>query len=339
MVPRRAARRGDRPAAAPISAGQGCGTGSRDRRFRPRSRLSRPARRLPLGGPLSVFRNRVMSPRRPAARAGREDPLRCEGAADHRDSLPGPPARGAQQPVEKVPRVRTPPGRKQESASIRGCGALFPQAGGPNRFRDSLQRLSRGGRTLPAPLPGGATRRVCARSTFSTACQGARAGARPARPSPREPPLGARPGSPGRSAIAKSGRGSSSSRSETPPSSRSTSHRCAVAGSAVRTRMFRASRSSRAGSRAASANEQPPSANLCAMARPISEEAPLTSAVSRSPLTARLSAHLSARQHRSRPPSCGPRRGCTGRCGSRRCRSRAAPATPRRNSPRGGCGR
>ena len=65
---------------------------------------------------------------------------------------------------------RTPPGRKQESASIRGCGELFPQAGGPNRFRDPFRRLSRGGRTLPAPLPGGASRRVGVRGTFSTAC-------------------------------------------------------------------------------------------------------------------------------------------------------------------------
>ena len=76
------------------------------------------------------------------------------------------------QPVEKVPRIRTAPGGAPESTPIRGCGALFPRAGGPNRFRESPHRLSRGGGTLPAPLPGGAARRVCTRGTVATACHG-----------------------------------------------------------------------------------------------------------------------------------------------------------------------
>ena len=52
------------------------------------------------------------------------------------------------------------------------AGRFPPPDGGPDRWRDPFRPLSRGGRTLPAPLPGGASRRVCARGTFSTACQG-----------------------------------------------------------------------------------------------------------------------------------------------------------------------
>ena len=59
---------------------------------------------------------------------------------------------GDWQPVEKVPRIHTAPGREPESTPIRGCGALFPQAGGSNRFRESPHRLSRGGGTLPAQI-------------------------------------------------------------------------------------------------------------------------------------------------------------------------------------------
>ena len=51
----------------------------------------------------------------------------------------------------------------------RSCIAV-PQHG-PNRWRDPVRPLSPGGRTLPAPLPGGASRRAGARGTFSTACQ------------------------------------------------------------------------------------------------------------------------------------------------------------------------
>ena len=45
------------------------------------------------------------------------------------------------------------------SGRLRGS----PPDGGPNRLRDPLHPLSRGGRTLPASLPGGALRRVGAR--------------------------------------------------------------------------------------------------------------------------------------------------------------------------------
>ena len=59
---------------------------------------------------------------------------------------------------------------------VRADAGRSPQDGGPNRVCDPLRRLSRGGRTLPAPVPGGASRRVgqpaSARGTFSTACTG-----------------------------------------------------------------------------------------------------------------------------------------------------------------------
>ena len=63
-----------------------------------------------------------------------------------------------------------------------------PPDGGPNRLRDPFRPLSRGGRTLPAPLlHGGASRRVGqpagARGTFSTGCR-ARRGQRATRATP-----------------------------------------------------------------------------------------------------------------------------------------------------------
>ena len=73
-----------------------------------------------------------------------------------------------------------------------------------------------------------------------------------------------------------------------------------------------ASLSSRAGSRAASCNAQPSSASACAMARPMSEVAPITSAVSAPPFTVRPSRHPPARQPRSCPPTSCPRRGRIG---------------------------
>ncbi len=70
------------------------------------------------------------------------------------------------QPVDKTPRRGIRPRRDGEPPRPGGCGALSPSDGGPNRLRDPFRPLSRGGRTLP----GGASRRVGARGTFSTAC-------------------------------------------------------------------------------------------------------------------------------------------------------------------------
>ena len=61
------------------------------------------------------------------------------------------------------------PRRDWETHRPGGCGALSPPGGGPNRLRDPFRPLSRGGRTLPAPLPGGASRRVGTRRTFASA--------------------------------------------------------------------------------------------------------------------------------------------------------------------------
>ena len=70
------------------------------------------------------------------------------------------------QPVDKAPRMGIRPRSDGEPHPPGGCGALSPQDGGPDRVRDPFRRLSRGGRTLPAPLPSGASRRVGARGTF-----------------------------------------------------------------------------------------------------------------------------------------------------------------------------
>ena len=76
-----------------------------------------------------------------------------------------------QQPVEKVPRIRTAPGREPESTTIRRCGALFHGQAG--RIASAIRpTVSRGeGKPSPHPLPGGAPRRVGTRGTFTTACQ------------------------------------------------------------------------------------------------------------------------------------------------------------------------
>ena len=135
----------------------------------------------PTANPRRFRKMRVLGRRYADGLRSRRRPVAVIPRQRHFDQLParqppapvyvGPPPRGGSwRPVGKVPRVRTLPGKKQESASIRGCGALFPRSGGPNRLRDSLHRLSRDGRTLPAPLPGGATRRVHARGAFSTGC-------------------------------------------------------------------------------------------------------------------------------------------------------------------------
>ena len=151
-----------------------CRTTSGNRRFhdpRPRGG-NRSGIRFHQGKPATVrelHQGAACAPDPAPGNSGGKGPIRKAGAGSPREGriqedaeqpdrsvrrgarvLPTDASR-ASQPVEKVPRIRTPPGRKQESASIRGCGALFPQVGGPNRFRDSLHRLSRGGRTLPAP--------------------------------------------------------------------------------------------------------------------------------------------------------------------------------------------
>ena len=71
-------------------------------------------------------------------------------------------------PVDKTPRMGIRPRRDAEPRRPGGCGALSPPDGDPNRWRDPVRRLSRGGRTLP----GGASRRVGGRGTSSTACYG-----------------------------------------------------------------------------------------------------------------------------------------------------------------------
>ena len=73
------------------------------------------------------------------------------------------------QPVDRAPRMGIRPRRDGEPRRPAGGGALSPPDGGPHRLRDPFRPLSRGGRTLPAPLPGGASRRVGARGTFSAA--------------------------------------------------------------------------------------------------------------------------------------------------------------------------
>ena len=91
-------------------------------------------------------------------------------AGDHR-ATPGPPVRP--RPVSrdpdslwiKRPAWESPSSKGWEPRRPGGCGALSPPDGGPNRWRDPVRPLSRGGRTLPAPLPGGASRRVGARGT------------------------------------------------------------------------------------------------------------------------------------------------------------------------------
>ena len=66
------------------------------------------------------------------------------------DAVGGPPP-APYQPVEKVPRIRAPPGRKQESTPIRGRGALFPPsfAGRGNPPRTPPRR-----RCAPRLCPG-----------------------------------------------------------------------------------------------------------------------------------------------------------------------------------------
>ena len=72
--------------------------------------------------------------------------------------------RAAWQPVDRAPRMGIRPRRDGKPHRPGGCGALSPPDG-PNRLRDPFRPLSRGGRTLP----GGASRRVGARGTSSTA--------------------------------------------------------------------------------------------------------------------------------------------------------------------------
>ena len=104
-------------------------------------------------------------PRRASGRDPLPEPAR-EGASG--GGGPGAPGGRVQQPVDKAPRMGIRPRRDREPRRPGGGGALSPPDGGPNRWRDPFRPLSRGGRTLP----GGASCRVGARGTFSTACQG-----------------------------------------------------------------------------------------------------------------------------------------------------------------------
>ena len=127
--------------------------------------LPQPRRRRP-----ESLRNHLRAPSGPARRA--EESAPGEHAARDPDAHPDPLPRAVpQQPVDKAPRMGIRPRRDGEPHRPGGCGALSPQDGGPYRLRDPFRPLSRGGRTLPAPLPGGASRRVGARGIFSTACQ------------------------------------------------------------------------------------------------------------------------------------------------------------------------